>query len=85
MVDPTSPSAVDQAPSDAIAPRQTWLQSIGRFAGGLLLIVIGASLVLLGVLGIFWLHSPGIGKPLGWMIMIGAVLVVGGWMTIKGE
>ncbi len=81
MRDPTSSGDTSGAPS----PPPTLARTTARLIGGLLLLVLGALIVVAGVAGIFLLHTPGIGRALGCMIVLGAALAVGGWTTLKGE
>ncbi len=76
-VEPTVP-----APTPDLVPA-TRSRLVARVISGLLLLLCGCVIVVAGMIALVVMHTVGIGKLIGIMILIGMAMVVGGWTRIK--
>ncbi len=81
---PLTPSSAEppvSAPTPENVP-SVGSRKMGRIVSGLLLLC-GCGIVIGGMIAIVLVHTAGMGKLIGFMIVVGLALAVSGWTRIK--
>jgi hypothetical protein len=81
MAAPESRPPVESFASPSAYPPRTIAQSIV----GISVLLLGAALLVSGVVGIFVIHINGVGRLLGCGIVLGLGMVLHGWTLLTGS
>ena len=81
-ITPSSAEPLVPASATEVMPA-TGSRTISRVVSGLLLLLCGCGIVVGGIATLFMVHTVGIGKLIGFVIVIGLAMVASGWTRIR--